>query len=309
MAAGADDALEDNDTCATARAVAPGTYSSLVVKRLDEDWYVLQVPNGGQLSVNMTFTHANGNINASIQSACGGPVLVNRTGTTNNEVFTYTNASGSDTLLMRVYLATDTRNEYSFTYSVSTPAPANDNCSGATAVGAGTFSFNTVGATNSTPAIPSSCNAAATTTINKDVWFRFTAPCSGTATAATCGTAFDTNVAVYAGTTCPSGTAVVACNDNGCGTASSATWDVTAGSTWYVRVGSPGSGSGAGSLVLSCVLPPCEGDLNGDGNVDGLDLGVTLSQWGSNGSADLNGDLNVDGLDLGLLLAGWGACN
>ena len=60
MAAGADDALEDNDTCATARAVAPGTYSSLVVKRLDEDWYVLQVPNGGQLSVNMTFTHANG---------------------------------------------------------------------------------------------------------------------------------------------------------------------------------------------------------------------------------------------------------
>jgi hypothetical protein len=234
---------------------------------------------------------------------------VNRTGTTNNEVFTYTNASGSDTLLMRVYLATDTRNEYSFTYSVSTPAPANDNCSGATAVGAGTFSFNTVGATNSTPAIPSSCNAAATTTINKDVWFRFTAPCSGTATAATCGTAFDTNVAVYAGTTCPSGTAVVACNDNGCGTASSATWDVTAGSTWYVRVGSPGSGSGAGSLVLSCVLPPCEGDLNGDGNVDGLDLGVTLSQWGSNGSADLNGDLNVDGLDLGLLLAGWGACN
>ncbi len=309
MAAGADDALEDNDTCATARSVAPGTYSSLVVKRLDEDWYVLQVPNGGQLSVNMTFTHANGNINASIQSACGGAVLVNRTGTTNNEVFTYTNASGSDTLLMRVYLATDTRNEYSFTYSVSTPAPANDNCSGATAVGTGTFSFNTVGATNSTPAIPSSCNAAATTTINKDVWFRFTAPCTGTATAATCGTAFDTNVAVYAGAACPSGTAVVACNDNGCGTASSATWDVTAGSTWYVRVGAPGTDSGAGSLVLSCSLPPCEGDLNGDGNVDGLDLGGMLSQWGANGSADLNGDLNVDGLDLGVLLANWGACN
>jgi hypothetical protein len=34
-----------------------------------------------------------------------------------------------------------------------------------------------------------------------------------------------------------------------------------------------------------------------------------LSQWGANGSADLNGDLNVDGLDLGVLLANWGACN
>jgi hypothetical protein len=309
MAAGPDDALEDNDTCATSRVVAPGTYSSLVVKRLDEDWYALQVPNGGQLSMNMTFTHANGNINVSLQSACGGTVLLNRTGTTNNEVFTYTNASGSDTLLMRVYLAADTRNDYSFTYSVTTPAPANDNCSGATAVGAGTFSFNTVGATNSTPAIPSSCNAGATTTINKDVWFLFTAPCSGTATAATCGTAFDTNVAVYAGGACPSATPVVTCDDNGCGTAGTASWAVTAGSTWYVRVGSPGTGSGAGSLALSCALPPCPPDLNGDGSVDGQDLGSLLSQWGADGSGDLNGDNNIDGLDLGVMLAGWGACN
>ena len=46
-------------------------------------------------------------------------------------------------------------------------------------------------------------------------------------------------------------------------------------------------------------------DLNGDGVIDGLDLGVLLSQWGGRGTADLNGDGIVDGLDLGILLAAW----
>lgn len=52
----------------------------------------------------------------------------------------------------------------------------------------------------------------------------------------------------------------------------------------------------------------CAGDLNGDGQVDGADLGALLSQWGNGGSGDLNGDGVVDGGDLGTLLAGWGSC-
>ena len=48
------------------------------------------------------------------------------------------------------------------------------------------------------------------------------------------------------------------------------------------------------------------GDLNGDGHVDGADLGLLLAGWGAPGIADLNGDGNVDGADLGLLLAAWG---
>ena len=46
-------------------------------------------------------------------------------------------------------------------------------------------------------------------------------------------------------------------------------------------------------------------DLNGDGRVDGADLGLLLSQWGSSGSADLNGDGTVDGGDIGLMLVEW----
>lgn len=54
---------------------------------------------------------------------------------------------------------------------------------------------------------------------------------------------------------------------------------------------------------------PCPSDLNGDGVVDGADLGLLLTAWGSRGgAADLNGDGTVDGADLGLLLTGWGTC-
>jgi len=47
-------------------------------------------------------------------------------------------------------------------------------------------------------------------------------------------------------------------------------------------------------------------DLNGDGVVDGADLGLLLGQWESAGPADLNDDGVVDGADLGLLLGAWG---
>jgi len=54
----------------------------------------------------------------------------------------------------------------------------------------------------------------------------------------------------------------------------------------------------------------CAADLNGDGSVDGNDLGALLGQWGSciACDADFNGDGIVDGNDLGALLGQWGNC-
>jgi hypothetical protein len=46
-------------------------------------------------------------------------------------------------------------------------------------------------------------------------------------------------------------------------------------------------------------------DLDGNGVVDGADLGLLLAGWGSS-SPDLDGNGTVDGADLGLLLAAWG---
>jgi hypothetical protein len=52
--------------------------------------------------------------------------------------------------------------------------------------------------------------------------------------------------------------------------------------------------------------PPVTGDLNGDGVVNGDDLGILLGAWGQAGTpADLNDDGVVDGNDLGELLANW----
>lgn len=58
---------------------------------------------------------------------------------------------------------------------------------------------------------------------------------------------------------------------------------------------------------LPSSLASCPGDLNGDGLVDGADLGALLSNFGGPGIGDLDGSGLVDGGDLGALLALWGA--
>ena len=52
----------------------------------------------------------------------------------------------------------------------------------------------------------------------------------------------------------------------------------------------------------------CPGDLNGDGQVNGQDLGILLLEWGCEGTceADLNGDDAVDGADLGIFFVAFG---
>ena len=58
------------------------------------------------------------------------------------------------------------------------------------------------------------------------------------------------------------------------------------------------------------VTTACSGDVNGDGRVDGVDLGMMLAAWGAYEGAcrvaDLNCDGTVDGADFGTMLASWG---
>lgn len=83
------------------------------------------------------------------------------------------------------------------------------------------------------------------------------------------------------------------------------------GQTSRLRVFIDGVGSGVGStvdvddLIVTVLSQP--GDLNGDLVVDGADLGLLQSSWGTCAgcAADLTGDGIVDGADLGALLANW----
>jgi len=62
---------------------------------------------------------------------------------------------------------------------------------------------------------------------------------------------------------------------------------------------------GSSSLVMNGVPATIIGDINGDGVVNGADLGLLLSGWGQPGPTDLNNDGTTTGADLGLLLSHW----
>ncbi len=72
-----------------------------------------------------------------------------------------------------------------------------------------------------------------------------------------------------------------------------------------------GAASGGDDLFGQCVNSDGSlgvlGDMNGDGLVNGADLGILLASWGpcSGCRADMNHDGVVDGADLGALLAQW----
>ena len=58
-----------------------------------------------------------------------------------------------------------------------------------------------------------------------------------------------------------------------------------------------------------CIVSnPCPADISNDGSVDGLDLTIVLSGWGTAGKSDIDGTGVTDGADLAAVLGGWGAC-
>ncbi|MFN0130970.1 MAG: hypothetical protein ACKVW3_00305 [Phycisphaerales bacterium] len=127
-------------------------------------------------------------------------------------------------------------------------SPANDTCAGAIPITNGSTPFDTT--TAATNGLPECGQGDAQ--IYKDLWYRYTAPCSGTATVDTCDSTFDTKIAVYS-SACPTTVgAAIACNDDTCGTGSRVTWTVVAGQTYRIRVGGYQQASGTGSVRLSC---------------------------------------------------------
>jgi hypothetical protein len=76
----------------------------------------------------------------------------------------------------------------------------------------------------------------------------------------------------------------------------------------YIRVSNPvGAPFSVEIDAVSDVAPAALfADLNGDGQVDGIDLALLLGAWGpGGGAADLNLDGQVNGFDLALLLGAW----
>ncbi|MCY2960179.1 MAG: hypothetical protein NTY35_08435 [Planctomycetota bacterium] len=131
-------------------------------------------------------------------------------------------------------------------------AQGSDACATAQAIsGNVTVNFVNQAATTDGPA-NSACNFSGQSQINLDVWFRWTATLTGTATVTNCGaTSVDTKIAAYAGTSCPPGTPLD-CDDDNCTLQTTITFACTSGSQYLIRVGSyPGAAGGAGQITVS----------------------------------------------------------
>src|SRR5262245_55843190 len=80
---------------------------------------------------------------------------------------------------------------------------ANDNCADAVPIDDGATVFTTIGATTDGPELFGPCAFFGDAQANADVWFVYTATCTGTLNAHTCfDTGFDTRLAVYPGDAC-----------------------------------------------------------------------------------------------------------
>src|SRR5262249_14121062 len=129
----------------------------------------------------------------------------------------------------------------------------NDNCASPMIIGTGTFGGTTCGATNDGSA---SCGFSAT---SPDLWYSFTAACTGRLVLDTCGSALNTVLSVHNG--CPGTTGnEIVCNDDCVGGACSGSAQsclsvaVTSGATYLIRVA--GYAGTSGSFTLNVGLAP-----------------------------------------------------
>jgi len=202
-----------------------------------------------------------------------------------------------------------------FTLTVTPPSCSTNGsnaCAAAPFIGNGSFPFTTVGATTDGPV---ACGGA-----GNDIWYRYTASCTGTVTVTTCAAAsYDSVLAVY-GSACPgTGAAAIACNDDACsGTRSSLTFSSVSGAQYLVRVAGYNGATGTGTLTVSCGGPTdavcnwvgvgCIADFDADGDTDSDDTSMFLTAWeDGQACADADGDDDTDSDDVITFFGAWEA--
>jgi hypothetical protein len=202
-----------------------------------------------------------------------------------------------------------------FQLNLSALPDINDSCSRIIQVSDGTTGFSTFGAT--TDGLPDELcgDVANDQQVNQDVWFYYVATCDGQVRVDTCGSGYDTKLAVYASYSCPTVTPPVGCNNDACGTQSMVTFNALAGQSFQIRVGGYQGNTGCGVLNILCTpgegCPGCAADFNQDGGIDGVDVGAFFAFWETGEPCgDVNQDGGIDGADVDYFFAVWenGGC-
>ncbi|TKJ36437.1 MAG: hypothetical protein CEE38_11510 [Planctomycetes bacterium B3_Pla] len=94
--------------------------------------------------------------------------------------------------------------------------------------------------------------------VSPNIWFCYTAPCTGDVTVSLAGSSYDTMLAVYKGCECfPTSNDFIACNDDfGTTFQSQITFPAIAGEKYLIEVGGYASEVGKGFLTISCEGAP-----------------------------------------------------
>ncbi|MCC6320431.1 MAG: matrixin family metalloprotease [Phycisphaerales bacterium] len=327
-----------NDFCANAAIVAMGSIVNGTLASASNDgsatcgssttnpdvWYTITAPCAGTLVLSTCGTSDTGGTDLGIDSvlsiwsgcpAAGGSQLACNDNAFNAECDGSDNGLPRDAALSRVLSAGESVRVRVSKAASGAVGPftlrvdfviAGDVCDSPVSVSPGqTNNFCTTGASTDGAAEPG-CFASGGTQIGSDLWFRYAPVSTGPFTVRTCGSAFDTRLAVYGA--CGGG--AVACNDNdeACGVGSlqsSLRAMGAAGATYLVRVGGTGAASGSGQLRVYCAP---DVNLSGDSSLqDVFDfLGLYFA---GDPTADFNdsGDQSVQDL-FDFLVAWFGGC-
>jgi hypothetical protein len=262
----------------------------------NQDGYVVVYPSTTGAKVQLTgtyYTEANYDyIYIYNGVGTGGTLLYTGSASASTSIGTIVSTSADGALTVRLKSDGSVQNSgFDFTIScVMPPAPSNDNCANAIAIGSLPYTSAIISNVSATDDVP-------TTTCDgpyKNIWWTVTGIC-GTMTANTCtgNTNFDSELAVFTGS-CGSMTQV-GCNDDGCSLQSTVTWNSTAGTIYYISVGSYYASGATGNIQLNVTGTPltsstdptsitgtttiCNGNsttLTANGGTDGA--GATM-QW------------------------------
>jgi len=136
-----------------------------------------------------------------------------------------------------------------------------------------------------------------------DLWYTYTAPCTGSVEFSTCDvTDYDAIMAVYGtGTTCfcpTTNAGLLGCGDDTCGIGGGPPFidlSVTAGRCYTVRVGGWNGAVGRGELAVSYLTPCNPTDLNGDAVTNLADFARFENCFGVVRVGCVSADFNHDG--------------
>lgn len=144
-----------------------------------------------------------------------------------------------------------------FSVQFAAAQPANDDCTTPTLLTSGVpVVGSNVGATGTDDT--SLCGTNDTT----DVWFRWTADCTADVTISTCGSGFNTTLAVF-DDFCPI-IFDIACANDECGTQSELIFSAFSGTDYLIRVA--GDNGATGNYTISVTCPPIGGCCTGFGS-------------------------------------------